>query len=172
MVMFSKQGTAGQAWHQDCSPDQAQIHNLNRLAYTSDISEECGGQTVIVRGSHRKGLLPAGDPVGHFNDEVVLTPRKGTLILLHGHCWHRVLPILKGGRVSTNLPRGSRGHAGRYHRCLRLSQHAVSVLDVEGDRGSHALDVILEFQARAPRHDGRFGLRLENVCAGPPPPHS
>lgn len=102
MVMFSKQGTAGQAWHQDCSPERAQIHNLNRLVYTSDISEECGGQTVIVRGSHRRGLLPTGDPEGHFDDEVVLTPRKGTLILLHGHCWHRVLPIVKGGRVSTN----------------------------------------------------------------------
>src|SRR5262245_27914945 len=102
MVMFSKQGTAGQAWHQDCSPEQSTSHNLNRLVYTSDISSECGGQTVIVRGSHLRGLLPIGDPEGHFDDEVALTPRKGTLILLHGHCWHRVLPIVKGGRVSTN----------------------------------------------------------------------
>ncbi len=102
MVMFSKQGTAGQAWHQDCSPSRPEVHNLNRLVYTSDISAQNGGQTVIVRGSHRRGLLPAGDPEGHFDDEVVLTPRKGTLVLLHGHAWHRVLPIVKGSRVSTN----------------------------------------------------------------------
>jgi len=102
MVMFSKQGTAGQAWHQDCSPAQPAIHNLNRLVYTSDINPQHGGQTVIVRGSHRRGLLPPGDPEGHFADEVTLTPRKGTLILLHGHAWHRVLPIVTGSRVSTN----------------------------------------------------------------------
>lgn len=110
MVMFSKQGTAGQAWHQDCSPEQAKIHNLNRLVYTSDIRAETGGQTVIVRGSHLRGLLPPGDPTGHFEEEVVLTPRKGTLILLHGHAWHRVLPIVRGNRFSTNyraIPAGA-----------------------------------------------------------------
>ena len=110
MVMFSKEGTSGQAWHQDCSPEQSKIHNLNRLVYTSDIRPETGGQTVIVRGSHRRGLLPVGDPQGHFDDEVVLTPRKGTLILLHGHAWHRVLPILEGSRFSTNyraMPEGA-----------------------------------------------------------------
>ncbi len=102
MVMFSKQGTAGQAWHQDCSPARSELHNLNRLVYTSDIHAEAGGQTVIVRGSHRFGLLPVGDPEGHFADEVVVTPSKGTLVLLHGHAWHRVLPVTKGNRVSTN----------------------------------------------------------------------
>ena len=47
MVMFSKQGTAGQAWHQDCPPDDAARFNLNRLVYTSDITDEIGGQTVV-----------------------------------------------------------------------------------------------------------------------------
>jgi len=102
MVMFSKQGTSGQAWHQDCAPDNPNVFNLNRLVYTSDISDEIGGQTVVVPGSHRNGLLPAGDPVGEFGNQVVLRPRKGTLVLLHGHAWHRVLPIKGRYRYSTN----------------------------------------------------------------------
>jgi len=102
MVMFSKQGTSGQAWHQDCAPDSPALFNLNRLVYTNDITDEIGGQTVIVPGSYKKGLLPAGDPVGEFGDQVVLRPRKGTLVLLHGHAWHRVLPIKGRYRYSTN----------------------------------------------------------------------
>lgn len=102
MVMFSKQGTAGQAWHQDCPPDDPGAFNLNRLVYTSDITDDIGGQTVIVPGSHRRGLLPAGDPAGEFEGQVVLRPRKGTLVLLHGHTWHRVLPITGDYRYSTN----------------------------------------------------------------------
>ena len=102
MVMFSKPGTVGQAWHQDCPPDDPAVFNLNRLVYTSDITDEIGGQTLVVPGSHRRGLLPAGDPNGDFDGQLVLRPRRGTLVLLHGHCWHRVLPIEGGSRVSTN----------------------------------------------------------------------
>ncbi len=102
MVMFSRRGTAGQAWHQDCSPDSPSQHNLNRLVYTSDIDDAVGGQTVVVPGSHKKGLLPAGDPHGHFPGETILAPRKGTLVLLHGHTWHRVLPVRGRFRYSTN----------------------------------------------------------------------
>ena len=78
MVMFSKQGTAGQAWHQDCPPDDPTRHNMNRLVYTSDITDESGGQTVVVPGTHKRGLLTVGDPVGEFEDQVVLRPKKGT----------------------------------------------------------------------------------------------
>ena len=102
MVMFSKAGTAGQAWHQDCPPNDSAVYNLNRLVYTSDITDEIGGQPVIVPRSHRRGLLPTGDPVGEFADQIVLRPRKGTLVLLHGHTWHRVLPITGAYRFSTN----------------------------------------------------------------------
>lgn len=102
MVMFSKAGTSGQAWHQDCPPDDPRRHNLNRLVYTSDISDEIGGQIVVVPGSFRRGELPAGDPTGELDGQVVLRPRKGTLVMLHGHTWHRVLPIKDGVRFSTN----------------------------------------------------------------------
>lgn len=109
MVMFSKQGTAGQAWHQDCPPDDPTRHNMNRLVYTSDITDEIGGQTVVVPGTHKRGLLTVGDPVGEFEDQVVLRPKKGTLVLLHGHTWHRVLPIKGQYRFSTNYRSAPQG---------------------------------------------------------------
>jgi len=102
MVMFSKRGTSGQAWHQDCPPDDPRVFNLNRLVYTSDITDEIGGQTVVVPGSHQHGLIPAGDPVGIFDNQVVLRPKQGTLVLLHGHTWHRVMPINGAYRFSIN----------------------------------------------------------------------
>ncbi len=102
MVMFSGRGSSGQAWHQDCPPENPQRFNLNRLVYTHDITDATGGQVAVVPGSHKMGLLPAGDPVGNFTGQVSLTPSKGTLILLHGHTWHCVQPIKEGVRVSIN----------------------------------------------------------------------
>lgn len=102
MVMFSKNGTKGQAWHQDCPPEDAGKFNMNRLVYSMDIDPAVGGQTMVVRGSHKRGLLPANDHDQHFEEEVVLTPRKGTLVLLHGHCWHKVTPVTGAYRFSTN----------------------------------------------------------------------
>jgi len=103
MVMFSKKGTVGQAWHQDCPPENAGQFNMNRLVYSRDLSEDIGGQTVVMPGSHRLGELPAGDPHEDLDGQVVLKPRKGTLVLLHGHTWHRVLPIRGDFRFSTNF---------------------------------------------------------------------
>ena len=103
MVMFSKRGTAGQAWHQDCPPEDPGKHNLNRLVYTSDIREDVGGQVVVVPGSHRRGEIPPGDPAGEFEDQVVLRPKRGTLVMLHGHTWHHVLPVKGPYRFSTNF---------------------------------------------------------------------
>ena len=102
MVMFSKPMSEGQAWHQDCPPDNDASFNLNRLVYTNDITGETGGEVVVVPGSHKRGLLPAGDPVGDIEGQVALRPEKGTLLLLHGHTWHRVLPVKGAPRVSTN----------------------------------------------------------------------
>jgi ectoine hydroxylase-related dioxygenase (phytanoyl-CoA dioxygenase family) len=102
MVMFSRKGSAGQSWHQDCPPDTPEQHNLNRLVYTRDLSTEIGGQTVVMPGSHRMGELPVGDPHEDLEGQVVLNPCKGTLVLLHGHTWHRVLPVKGSFRFSTN----------------------------------------------------------------------
>lgn len=102
MVMYSAQGTNGQAWHQDCPPETKDDYNLNRLLYTRDIVDEIGGQLVLVPRTHTGGALPAGDPQGEFPGALTLRPKKGTLVLLHGHCWHRVLPVQGPYRVSTN----------------------------------------------------------------------
>ena len=102
MTMFSRKGTKGQAWHQDCAPENPAVFNMNRLIYTEDITPEIGGQTIVVPGSHRRGTLTVGPVDEDFDDQVVLTPRKGTLVILHGHTWHRVLPVEGRYRVSTN----------------------------------------------------------------------
>ncbi|MBB3700719.1 phytanoyl-CoA dioxygenase family protein [Flammeovirga yaeyamensis] len=103
MIMFSKKGTKGQAWHQDCPPENKSQFNLNRLVYTHDITDEIGGQTLVVPGTHKHGEISAGIPDEALENQIVLTPKKGTVVLLHGHCWHRVLPIKGTYRVSTNF---------------------------------------------------------------------
>ena len=45
MVMFSKKDSNGQAWHQDCPPENKSKFNLNRLVYTMDIDDSVGGKT-------------------------------------------------------------------------------------------------------------------------------
>ncbi len=108
MVMFSKAGTSGQAWHQDCPPEGS-FYNLNRLVYTSDIVDEIGGQVVVKPRSHKAGELTPGDPHGDMAGQVVLSPKKGDVLFLHGFCWHRVLPIKRRHRFSTNFRSASAG---------------------------------------------------------------
>lgn len=103
MSMFSKQGSKGQAWHQDCPPETPTQFNLNRLVYTMDIDESVGGQVIVRPNTHQHGALSAGQLDEDFADQVVLTPKKGTLVLIHGHTWHRVLPVDGNYRVSTNF---------------------------------------------------------------------
>jgi hypothetical protein len=102
MTMFSKRGSSGQAWHQDCAPHDPAVFNLNRLIYSEDISDSIGGQILVVPGSHQRGLLSVGPVDEDFADQCVLTPGKGSLVLVHGHTWHRVLPVHGRYRVSTN----------------------------------------------------------------------
>mgnify|MGYP000706919064 CR=1 FL=1 len=102
MTMFSKKGTKGQAWHQDCPPDDPQQYNLNRLVYTMDINEQVGGEVLVIPGSHRLGKLPVGEVNEDFSEQVILSPKQGTLVMIHGHTWHRVLPIKGDYRLSTN----------------------------------------------------------------------
>ncbi|MDT0595361.1 phytanoyl-CoA dioxygenase family protein [Glaciecola petra] len=102
MVMFSKRDSDGQAWHQDCPPEDSSQFNLNRLVYTMDINEQDGGQIYIKPGSHKQGAITKGPLFEDFTDQIVLSPKKGTLVLLHGHCWHRVGAQNGKSRVSTN----------------------------------------------------------------------
>ena len=103
MAMFSKQGSKGQAWHQDCPPENKLKYNLNRLFYTHDITNETGGEIVIYPGTHKAGVLPAGVPDADIDGQIIYTPKKGTMIYLHGHCWHRVMPVKSAYRISVNF---------------------------------------------------------------------
>lgn len=103
MVMFSKSNSAGQAWHQDCPPDNPALFNLNRLTYTADVDPAIGGQVVVMPGSHRRGMLSVGDPNEELRGQVVIAPKKGDIILLHGHCWHRIKPVGARHRSSVNF---------------------------------------------------------------------
>ncbi|WP_194765707.1 phytanoyl-CoA dioxygenase family protein [Tamlana sp. I1] len=108
MMMFSKAGSKGQAWHQDCPPEDKTKFNLNRLVYTHDINDETGGAIVIMPKSHKAGVLPVGVPNEDLDGQIVFQPKKGTVILLHGHCFHRVMPVKKD-RISSNfraVPKG------------------------------------------------------------------
>lgn len=102
MTMFSPQGSRGQAWHQDCPVEDSDRFNLNRLVYSMEIDDQLGGEIVVKPGSHLQGELSVGDVDETFADQQVLKPSKGALVFIHGHTWHRVLPIKGPYRVSTN----------------------------------------------------------------------
>lgn len=103
MVMYSKAGTVGQAWHQDCLPENASEFNVNRLIYTESITSEVGGQVIVVPGSHRLGRISLGGQHEDIKGQLTLCPQKGDLVLLHGHTWHRITPVTNKARVSTNF---------------------------------------------------------------------
>lgn len=109
MSMYSKPHSTGQAWHQDCPPEDASQFNLNRLMYTHNITDITGGQVLVVPGSHRRGVITVGEVDENLSDQLVLSPQQGALLLIHGHAWHRVLPVKDHYRVSTNyrcMPEG------------------------------------------------------------------
>lgn len=103
MVMFSRKGSVGQAWHQDCPPEDGARFNLNRLVYPRSLSGDDGGLVVVMPGSHRLGELPTGEPHEDLENQAVISPREGMLIILHGHTWHRVLPVNSEYRFSVNF---------------------------------------------------------------------
>ncbi len=102
MMMLSKKGSKGQAWHQDCLPDDPSKFNLNRLVYTHDITDETGGEIVIMPETHKSGVIPTGEPHEDLSGQIVIQPKKGSVIFLHGHCFHRVKPA-NANRISTNF---------------------------------------------------------------------
>ena len=103
MCMYSKPFSKGQAWHQDCPPEDENVFNLNRLVYSSRIEEKNGGQLVLVPGSHRAGRISVGPVDEVLENQIVIQPEVGDVIFLHGHCWHRVLPLKEKSRLSTNF---------------------------------------------------------------------
>lgn len=110
MVMYSNKSSNGQAWHQDCDPSNTNIFNLNRLIYTTDINKLSGGEVELIPGSHKKGIIPSMSQGNDLEGGITIEPKKGSLLILHGHLWHKVLPINQAIRVSTNyrcIPNGA-----------------------------------------------------------------
>ncbi len=103
LVMWSVAGGKGQSWHQDCPPGDLVQANTNRLFYMRDSNVE-DGAIVVVPGSHTMGRIPPGGHQDPIEGEVFLTPKAGTLVMLHGHVYHRVTPnVSRKPRVSVNF---------------------------------------------------------------------
>lgn len=100
LVQISTRGR-GQAWHRDCHyPNRPDHYMVNRLIYTRDIIPESGA-LFVVPGSHRAEKLPPGGPQEPIEGEIMIAPKKGTLVFMHSSTFHRVLPN------STDQPRFS-----------------------------------------------------------------
>lgn len=103
LVMYSKRGGRGQSWHQDSMPGPSAGFNLNRLCYVRPVAAD-DGALVIVPGSHRCGRIPDGAHQAAMPGEIMICPQAGDLLLVHGWCFHRVLPNSSGRtRVSINI---------------------------------------------------------------------
>jgi ectoine hydroxylase-related dioxygenase (phytanoyl-CoA dioxygenase family) len=56
-----------------------------------DASTPDNGAVRLVPGSHRRGQLPRqalADPLAGHPDEVLVTGRAGTVVVLNAHAWH------------------------------------------------------------------------------------
>ena len=65
---------------------------------------------MVMPGSHNSGLIPSVSEKFNEAQAVTLSPKKGSLVLLHGHCYHKVKPVTGKYRVSTNYrvaPKGT-----------------------------------------------------------------
>ncbi len=104
LIAYSLPGGEGQSWHQDSRAKDNEKHfNVNRLIYTRDTSVE-DGAVVCVPGSHRMGEIPHGGEQDDLPGQRIIAPKAGTIVFLHGRCYHRVLPNRSGKlRVSVNF---------------------------------------------------------------------
>jgi hypothetical protein len=93
MLMRFKGPGAGGPWHQDCSSEVGEPYCMNRLIYPHDAGAAVGGSLVVVPGSHKLGRIPPGEPHGSMPGERVITPRAGTVVLMHASTFHRVSPV-------------------------------------------------------------------------------
>ncbi len=102
LIAYSLPGGTGQAWHQDCRAKDPAKFNVNRLVYTQHTTRE-DGAVVVVPGSHKLDL-PVGGEQDDLPGQVIICPTAGTVVFLHGRCFHRVLPNRSARRrVSVNF---------------------------------------------------------------------
>jgi ectoine hydroxylase-related dioxygenase (phytanoyl-CoA dioxygenase family) len=94
---------SGQPLHADMGAvaDEHGFWVCNSVWMLDDFTEE-NGPLRVVPGSHHWGKTPQEtleDPAAPHSDEVILTGRAGTVVVMNAHCWH-------GGQANrTDRPR-------------------------------------------------------------------
>jgi ectoine hydroxylase-related dioxygenase (phytanoyl-CoA dioxygenase family) len=81
-----------QPFHVDMAavPDEAGFWVCNTIWMIDDFTPE-NGATRIVPGSHRWGKIPQkelADPYAPHPDEVLVTGKAGTVVVMNAHAWH------------------------------------------------------------------------------------
>lgn len=104
-----------------CAENPAHF-NLTRLVYTHDVTAETGGQTTVMPGTHKQGLLPVGQP----DERIWLS---GCIRAKERDAASPTWSLLASGATHSQrqvrlhqLPLRAQRHARRHHRRLRLSQ--------------------------------------------------
>jgi ectoine hydroxylase-related dioxygenase (phytanoyl-CoA dioxygenase family) len=86
------EGGGAQPLHTDMSalPDASGYWVCNSVWMLDDFTAE-NGALRVVPGSHRSGRLPRealADPAASHPDEVLVTGRAGTVVVMNAHLWH------------------------------------------------------------------------------------
>jgi len=87
--IFSTPHGCGQGWHQDTRSREPDQYELNRIIFPRDV-DPAQGCLYYVPGSHLGPDLPPGGNHESLPNEVAVTPKAGTLALMHTRCFHRV----------------------------------------------------------------------------------
>ena len=87
--IFSTPRGGMQGWHQDSSSPDAGDYEINRIIFPATAQPEQGA-LVVVPGTHRGGDLPVGGNHEPLPGEIAVSPRAGSLVLMHTRCFHRV----------------------------------------------------------------------------------
>src|SRR5579875_1010601 len=92
---------SAQPLHVDALPDEKGFSVCNTIWMLDDFTAE-NGATRCVPGTHRSGKLPQqvlGDPSAPHPDEILVTGKAGTVVVMNAHLWH-------GGTANrTDFPR-------------------------------------------------------------------
>jgi ectoine hydroxylase-related dioxygenase (phytanoyl-CoA dioxygenase family) len=119
---------SGQPLHCDMgrTPDAKGYSVCNVIWMVDDFTPD-NGATRVIPGSHRWGKLPQEalpDPGGPHPEEVLVTGRAGTVVVMNSHCWH-------GGTANrTGFPRRA-VHAFYVRRDLPQQQWQKELLNAE-----------------------------------------
>jgi ectoine hydroxylase len=110
-ILFRFKGPGvGGPWHQDCSSEIGEPYCVNRLVYSHDAGDAVGGELVVVPGSHKVGRIPPGEQHVSLPRERTITPRAGTVVMLHASTFHRVAAVRSTvPRFSINLRAAPQG---------------------------------------------------------------